>query len=174
MKRITALILIISLAVFMLVSAGSCKIGSRAAEKITEEVMEKAAEESGVTVDKEEDEITIKTEEGEATIGGGTDLPEGFPSAVPVYPDMEISSSWRVTENEVVTFSVSGITGDSGKSVFDWYKSKLDGWEKSESSFESEGEATYSISANNEAYELLLWISESDGETTVVITVNEL
>lgn len=179
MKKAIALVLAISLAVFMLFSAGGCK--GEIAEKITEKAMENAIEENieegggEAEVDVSEGETTVTTDEGEVTVGEGTELSEGFPDVVPVYPDMEITASWKATEDGKETFSVSALTSDSGSTVIDWYKSELGGWEiESEFTSESDGEKTSSISANNGTYGLFILIVESDGETTVTFTVSEL
>jgi len=182
MKKLIVLTLIITMAVFMLFSAGGCfNVGQKVAERVTEEAIEKSIEEEieseggEADVDISEDAVSVTTDEGEMTIGEGAELPEGFPEEVPVYSNMEITSSWKVTEEGKDTFSISGTTSDSGKTVFDWYKGKLNSWEiENEFTGESEGESTYSISANNGTYGLLVWITESDGETIVGITAAKL
>jgi len=181
MKKAITLILIISLAVFMLFSAGGCKVGEKIAEKITEEAVENAIEENieegggEAEVDVSEGQTTVTTDEGEVTVGQGAELPDGFPEVIPVYPDMEITASWKATEDGKETFSVSALTSDSGSTVLDWYKSELGDWEiESEFTSESDGDKTSSISANNGTYGLFILIVESDGETTVTFTVNEL
>ncbi|MBM3702780.1 MAG: hypothetical protein FJW63_07335 [Actinobacteria bacterium] len=178
MKKAIALVLVISLAIFMLFSVSGCfNIGQKVAEKVTEKAVEKAIESEGgeAEVDITEGEVSVKTDESEITVGEGVELPEGFPKIVPVYPDIEILSSLKSTEDGKQTFSVSGTTSDSGNEVFNWYKSQLGGWEiESEFTSESEGEIFSSISANNGTYSLVVTIIETDEGTTVGIVVNEM
>lgn len=179
MKKIVALTAVISLAIFMLFSVSGCfNLGQKVAEKITEKVAEKAIESEGgeAEVDIGEEGVSIKTDEGEMTIGGGAELPEGFPKVVPVYPDMQIVSSWKATEDGKESFSVNGISSDPGKEIFDWYKSQLSNWDTEESEFTSGDESSYSIYAYaiNDAYDVYVWISESGDEVTVMLGVDEL
>ena len=95
MKKIITLAVIISVAAFMLFSAGGCsKVGQRIADTITEEAIEEAIEqgiegEGGqAEVDIDEGEVTITTDEGETSWGLSTELPEDFPKVVPLYPNM--------------------------------------------------------------------------------------
>lgn len=177
MKKVIALVLVISLAVFILFSAGGCKVGQKIAEKVTEEAIEENIESEGgeAEVDITEGEVSVKTDESEMTVGGGAELPEGFPKVVPVYPDMEISSSWKSVENGKENFSVSGTTSDSGDEVFNWYKSQLGGWEiEGEFTSESGGESTSTISANDGTYSVVVVIMESDEGTVVTLAVSEM
>lgn len=177
MKKAIALVLVISLAVFILFSAGGCKVGQKIAEKVTEEAIEENIESEGgeAEVDITEGEVSVKTDESEMTVGEGAELPEGFPKVVPVYPDMEISSSWKSVENGKENFSVSGTTSDSGDEVFSWYKSQLGGWEiEGEFTSESGGESTSTISANDGTYSVVVVIMESDEGTVVTLAVSEM
>ncbi len=149
MKRLTAIIALTVSMLLVLLLASGC-FGQNIAERIAEEVIEKAIEEDNgenVEIDLDDDGITIKGEDGEVsisaddetveiksddgefTIGLGAELPEGFPGNVPVYPDMEITTSWRSTDNDKDNYSISGLTEDAGDDVFAWYKDKLSGWE---------------------------------------------
>ena len=182
MKKIMVLVVVISLAIFMLFSASGCNLGEKIAEKATEKALEKAIEEGienegggEAEVDIDEGKTKISTDEGEFTIGQGAELPDGFPDVVPVYSNITILSSLTSTENGLQTFSVSGTTGDSVDEVFDWYESQLGGWAiENESTSESNGEKIASVSANNGTYYLWILISGSDEETTITFAVNEL
>jgi hypothetical protein len=178
MKKIVALTAVISLSIFMLFSVSGCfNLGQKVAEKVTEKAVEKAIESEGgeAEVDIGEEGVSIKTDEGEMTIGGGAELPEGFPKVVPVYPGMEISSSWKSVDDGKDHFSVSGISSDPGKEVFDWYKGELGGWDiEGEFVAESGGESTFTISANDGTYSVSVMIMESDDEVIVMLYVDEL
>ena len=175
MKKIITLAVVISLAVFMLFSAGGCK--ARIAEESVEAAIEEAIEGEGgnAEVDISEGEATITTDEGEMTIGEGTDLPDGFPDAIPVYSNMEITASWKVTEDGKEVFSVAASSSDSGSTIFDWYIGQLGGWQNlNQFTNESEGETLSSISADNGTYTLVVTIIEADEGTSVSIGVSEM
>jgi len=178
MKKAIALAAVISMAIFMLFSASGCfNLGQKVAEKVTEKAVEKAIESEGgeAEVDIGEEGVSIKTAEGEMTIGEGAELPEGFPKVVPVYPGMQITTSWKGTEDGKETFSVSALTSNPGSTVFDWYKSELKGWEnEGEFTSESGGESTFTISANNGTYSVVVMIMESDEGTVVTLAASEI
>lgn len=179
MKKVIALTAVVSLAIFMLFSVSGCfNLGQKVTEKITEGVIEKAIESEGgeAEVDISGEGVSIKTDEGEMTYGGGVELPEGFPKVVPVYPGMQVISSAKSTEDEKESFVVSGIIGDSGKEIFDWYKSQLSNWDTEESEITSGEGSTYSIYASNDNYDVSVIIMdvESEDEVTVMIYVDEL
>ena len=182
MKKAIALAAVISMAIFMLFSANGCfKVGQKIAKKVTEEAVEEAIEEGieGEGGEAEvvitEGEVSVKTGESEMTIGEGAELPDDFPKVVPVYPNMEISSSWEGVEDGKETFSVSGTASDSGDEVFIWYKSQLGGWEiEGEFTSESGGESTSTISANDDTYSVVVVIMESDEGTVVTLAVSEM
>lgn len=178
MKKIVALTAVISMTIFMLFSVSGCfNLGQKVVEKITEEVIEKAIESEGGEAEVEigEEGVSIKTDEGEVTIGGDAELPEGFPKVVPVYPDMQLSTTWKSVDDGKDYFSVSGISSNPGKEVFDWYKSKLSGWDiEGEFVAESGGESTFTISANDGTYYLSVMIMESEDEVMVTLYVDEL
>lgn len=178
MKKIAALAAVISLAIFVLFSGSGCfNLGQKVAEKVTGEIVEKAIESEGgeAEVDIGEEGVSIKTDEGEMTIGEGTDLPEGFPKVVPVYPDMQFSTSWKSVDDGKVSFSVSGVSSDPGKEIFDWYKGELGGWDiEGEVVAEDSGGSTFTISANDGTYSVYVMIWESEDVVTVTLYVDEL
>jgi len=178
MKKAIALVLVISLAIFMLFSVSGCfNLGQKVAEKVTEKAVEKAIESEGgeAEVDIGEEGVSIKTDEGEMTIGEGAELPDDFPKVVPVHPDIEISSSWKSVENGKENFSISGMTSDSREKIFNWYKDELGGWEiEGEFTSESGGESTSTISANDGTYSVVVLIMESDEGTVVTLAVSEM
>ncbi|MDD5621620.1 MAG: hypothetical protein PHQ09_00470 [Actinomycetota bacterium] len=175
MKKIITLTAILSLVIFMLFSASGCK--REAAEESVEAAIEEAIESEGgnAEVDISEGETTITTDEGEMTIGQGTDLPDGFPDAIPVYANMIITTSWKTTEDGLEAFSVAASSSDSGSTIFDWYISQLGGWQNlNQFTTGSEEEALSSISADNGTYTLIVTVIETDEGTVVTISVSEI
>jgi len=181
MKKIAALAVIISLAAFILFSAGGCsKIGQRIAETVTEETIEQAIEqgiegEGGqAEVDISGDEVTITTDEGETSWGTGTELPEGFPKVVPIYPDMTPTSTMTWEDDGNKYFMVGFETADPGKKVYDWYMDKFSaaGWTVDyNSTTTSDGDKYYNVTANDGTLEASVMVSEYEGDTTVSINV---
>ncbi len=93
------------------------------AEQATEAAVEQA---TGVKIDKSGDEVTIQGEDGtEMTASSAGDLPEGFPTDVPVY-EGDIIASVKAAEGYSVTIEAASDVS----TVFDWYKTELDaqGW----------------------------------------------
>ena len=115
MKKIIAPVVVISLTIFMLFSAGGCR--ERIAEESVEAAIEEAIEDEGgggdVEVDINKGETTITTDEGEMTIGEGTDLPDGFPDVIPMYANMVIATSWKVTEDDKEVFSIAALSSEA-------------------------------------------------------------
>lgn len=173
MRKTIALVMVISLAIFMLFSGSGCKGTEESVEAAIEEAI---GDEGGdAEVDISEGETTITTDEGEMTIGEGTELPDGFPGVIPMYANMVITTSWKTTENDLDAFSVAASSDDPGSTIFDWYMSQLGGWQNvSEFTSEGEGETLSSISADNGTYTLIVTIIETEEGTMVTISVSEM
>lgn len=170
-KTLTITAILVSL-LLVLVFAGGC-LGQKISEKITEKVIEKAIESEGgdnVDIDLDDGEMTIESDDGEVNISTGADLPDNFPDNVPVYPDMEIISSWAVTEDDKDSYSINGLTDDAGDDVFAWYKSKLSGWDI-ENEFSASGDdvKTSSLSAKSGGLVTVIMVVETEDEGTNII-----
>ena len=178
MKKIMALAVVLSLVAFLLFSAGGCsKVGQRVAESISEgaieEAIEKSIESEGgqAEVDISEGEVTVKTEEGETSWGTGTEMPDDFPKVVPVYPDMEPTSSMSGKSEGKDFFFVSFESKDPGEKIYNWYGKELSsgGWTIDfESSSASDGGKFYQISGSNGTYLTYVAITEESGGVTSV------
>jgi len=177
MKKIIAIIAVIVPMLLVLVLASGC-FGQNIADKIAEEAIEKAIEsDSGenVDIDFDDGEMTIESDDGEVSIGMGSDLPDNFPDNVPVYPDMEIISSWSVTEDDKDSYSINGLTEDAGDDVFAWYKESLSGWEI-ENEFSASGDdmKTSSLSAKSGGLVVVIMVVETEDEgTSIMLSVTE-
>lgn len=195
MKRLTAIIALTVSMLLVLLLASGC-FGQNIAERIAEEAIEKAIEEDngenvdvsldddGITIKGEDGEVSIsaddetveiKSDDGEFTIGSGAELPEGFPGNVPVYPDMEITTSWRSTDNDKDNYSISGLTEDAGDDVFAWYKDKLSGWNiEGEFTVNVDDGKSSSLTAKGDGLILTIMVIETEDEGTAVVqTVTE-
>ncbi|MCG9479671.1 MAG: hypothetical protein K9H14_05615 [Actinomycetia bacterium] len=193
MKRLFIIIIAISMTVFLFTGC------SRAAENITERMIERAAASEGddVDVDISGGEVKIKGDDGEefsissddegATITtdeGGTkitsgeslDVPDGFPNEVPLPSDLNIFTSSSTQDGGKQQYAImSGYEGGTGAELFDWYKSQLSGWEiESEQTFEAEDGANYNIVANQGSYEVNIFIFESEDGVNLSLQVSEM
>ena len=172
MKKIIVITAVMVSMLLVLLLASGC-FGQNIAEKIAEEAIEKAIEkDSGenVEIDLEEGEMSIERDDGEVSIDMGADLPDNFPDNVPVYPDMEIISSWAVTEDNKDSYSVNGLTEDAGVDVFAWYKDSLSGWEI-ENEFSASGDdvKTSSLSAKSGGLVVVIMVVETEDEGTSIM-----
>jgi hypothetical protein len=140
---------------------------------VESEILEETNE---IDIDTDDDatkgELKITGNDGEEINTGEADIPDDWPSEVPIHPDLEIISSNIFTQEGEKAFLVSAMyKKGSSLELFNWYKNKLSpGWEiVSESSVDS----FYSIRANTSLYDLYLTITEFEGEISVSINVGE-
>lgn len=195
MKKLFAITAVIVSMLLVLLAASGC-FGQNIAEKIAEEAIEKAIEkDSGenveidledgemtiqgddgeVNISSDDDTVKIESDDGEVTFGSGAELPDDFPGNVPVYPDMEITTSWTSTENDKASYSISGLTDDEGDGVFAWYKDELSGWNiEGEFTMSGDDGKTSTLSAKGSGFVVTIMVFETEDEgTTIVQTVVE-
>jgi len=172
MRKIISLTLIISTAVTLLFAGGCFNAGQRIAEGAMERAIE---DESGADVDISGDSVTVKTDEGETTIGGGAEIPEGYPEGeVPVYPDMTITSSQKITQDGKTNYMISAETADTGEEIASWYKGKLAGWNvDNEYTSEGDGLRNTMVSITSDTYSVWLQITEEESGNYVILNVSE-
>jgi len=104
-------------------------------------VLEKAIETASngdVSVDSnlKDNSITVKDKDGNSTTLTSTqnqDLPDGFPSAIPLYNGQSIKSSYRIDAPEGGTnWSVSAESNDDAATIKNFFVDKLSDWTKSD------------------------------------------
>jgi hypothetical protein len=174
--RILALVALAALVVST--ATGCCPLlndaSDEAAERTAEEIIEGA---TGGEVDIEDDggSVTIETEEGAVTIEGGegTDLPEDWPSDMPVYDGtITGSSSFSTPEGDSMTVTIE--TGDSVDDVLAFYQAELqsDGWTEDFVADSSDGgERAVSLVVSKGERNGTVAINEDEGTTFVGVTV---
>ena len=173
MKKLAVILLVALMAVFAL--SGCAKAGEKLAEKVMEKVIEEAAEGEGENVDIDigDEEIKITTDEGDEINIGGAVIPDGWPSVVPIHPDIDIQTSFKAASDGKNNFSISAMYGGSGEDLFSWYKSELNGWNVvSEFSGEDDSGKSYSFNVENGTYDVSVFIIESDDDQEVVLILN--
>ncbi|MFC2145263.1 hypothetical protein ACFLQQ_02925 [Actinomycetota bacterium] len=195
MKKLSIIIAMIISMLLVLSLAVGC-FGQNIVEKIAEEAIEKAIEsESGenveidlddggisiqgddgeVNISSDDDGVKIESDDGEATLGLSAELPDGFPDSAPVYPGMEITSSWTSLTDEQNSYFVTGLTDDAGDDVFAWYQDELNDWEiEGEFNMSTDEGETSSLTANGKGLIMNIIVIESNDEgTTITLTVTE-
>lgn len=144
------------------------------ASKVAETAFESA---TGTNIELERDgtgEVTFKGDNGEEMkVTTATELPDGFPEAVPIYEGAKIVSAQTLTlQEDATTYTVIAETGDSMKSVDDFYSAKLGkdaGWKNMSKSTSSE---VIRLMSTNKAKDLYLMLSVSKDSDTGKTTIN--
>jgi len=174
MKKIWVIIAVVIISSALVLSLGGC--AEKIASKLVEKAIEGAAEKSGEDVDinLEDGEINMTDEEGNEVSLGGTSVPDGWPSAVPVNDKVKIAFSGASKTDGKSNWNISGTYDGAGQELYDWYKSKLSGMTAdSDSVFESDGEKTYSLQTSDDKFVVTVWVTENDSEVSAIINVSE-
>lgn len=127
MKRIAlALILPLSLSAASLVTLTGC---GKIQEKLAEKAVEKATETAtGGDVKVSSGGVTFKDNKTGSVMhaGTGAQIPDGWPSSVPVYPGATIQASVTAEKGKTVMLQ----SKDAIPKIAEFYKSKLSGMKK--------------------------------------------
>lgn len=116
-------------------------------------------------------ELAFESKDGQTTFQTGTEIPEGFPVAVPVYEDAKVVSSSSNASNGGKLYSVTLTSQDSPQQVFAFYKQTFasNGW-KTLSTLNNGGIANVSAGhAAKQLYGRATVSTNSDGVTAVQI-----
>lgn len=161
----TAILLVLILSM----AAGCSSIAEQAAEEIVEGA-------TGADVEVDDEKVTITGEEGETLEieGSDSEIPEGFPSDMPVY-DADVEGSSTLTSGEGTSYYISLRTEDDFETVAVWYKDELksEGWEiVADSTVNVDGLSSALMSAKKAETEAALSVvQEEDGGVTVTTSV---
>lgn len=96
--------MVLFLATLAVAAAGCSRAAESVAERVAEEAVERAAG-GKAEVDVSDDQVRIESEEGTIVVGGGAELPEGFP--LPVADGGEIMGSTSFSTEELTQQTVS-------------------------------------------------------------------
>lgn len=117
------------------------------AKKLTEKVIEQSTD-SDVDID-EDGGVRITTEEGEVGIGSKAEIPDNFPSDVPIvdYDEVLSSSSIKDEEDNTTSYAVTLSSKKSVDETVNYYKDMMiqNGW-TSESEIQANGTTALSYS----------------------------
>jgi hypothetical protein len=175
MKKIIITISVLSVAIMLVLMLGGCT--QNLAAKIAEKAIENAAAKDGESVDVNLDEgqVNITDEEGNEVSLGGTTVPEGWPSVVPVNENITIQfSSSQKTDNKM-TYSISGLYNGTSEDLYNFYKGALKSFTVDSDSVTDSGEdgKFYNLQFSNDKYTVSVFVTDNNEEVTVIIGVSE-
>jgi hypothetical protein len=175
MKKVLVVIAVVVISAALVFSLGGCT--QKIAAKMVEKAVEGAAAKSGESVDIKLDngEVKITDESGNEVSLGGTTVPAGWPSIVPVNDKIKIAFSGSSKTDGKANWNVSGTYNGTGQELYDWYKGKLSGMNTdSDSVFTGDGgEKTFSLQSSSDKYVVTLWVTESKTEVAVILNISE-
>jgi hypothetical protein len=166
MKKVWVIIAVVVISAALVLSLGGCT--EKIASKLVEKAIEGAAAKSGDSVDinLEDGAVKMTDEQGNEVSLGGTTVPDGWPSSVPINDKIKIAFSGSSKNDGKANWNVSGTYDGKGQELYDWYKSKLSGMATdSDSVFEADGEKTFSLQSSDDKYVVTLWV--------VIINISE-
>jgi len=163
----TTLIILVVIAVLILLGGVGYFLQQKSAEKTAEKVIEDA---TGGKVDISEggNKVTIETDEGKLTVGQNQ-IPDNFPSDVPVYTGAEVITSSESGDN----FTLALKSTDTVSKVSDYYNGevKSNGWTIANSSNIA---GSTSITATKDGRQLNIVITkDTEGQTAIAIVINK-
>lgn len=118
-------------AVAALATAAACS-SEDLADRVTEGIAERATDEDvDFDIDSESGEVNVSTPDGDFSLGGD-EVPEDFPSEVPLPDGFTVVTSMRMGEGETTTFTVIGQVDRSATELDDEISAAFDGggWEE--------------------------------------------
>lgn len=156
MSQRSTRLLLVALSLVALFALAGCQ---SIAEKAAEVAVEKS---TGVQIDKDGDSVTVTGEDGtQVTASEGGELPDGFPTDVPVI-DGPIISSVKSDNSFMVVIE----TDKPIDEVNDWYKDQLkdSSWKIV---FETKSEDGAAIGGERDNANMQVTITKSDAKTNV-------
>jgi hypothetical protein len=129
----------------------------------------KAANDAGVSVNTNTGTVSVNKDGNSAQIGEGVKLPDGFPSAMPIYSGAKLSAASKTNGTD---YTVTATTNDSVDKVVNYYKTQLasNGWtiDSSSDSSDSSGKGTL-ISASTSSLSGSVGVYGGSGNSTTII-----
>jgi hypothetical protein len=165
MKKKITITLAVVMAFAIVLSVSSCgNIAQKVAEKAIEKTIESAVG-NDVSIDTNDDSVKISTDEGVVQAGGDEKIPDWWPADAPAYPDIKVTYSAKTKDdNGNDGFAMfAEVTKGSVKDVYEWYKSKMSGWETKTDNFgTNDGNDSFGLAFDNGTNEVLV-MAGSDG-----------
>lgn len=131
------------------------------AENLAESIIESSTG-SDVDIDSKTGEYSIKSDDGSAELSTSEELPDNFPSEVPLYKSQTITSSYRTSSTSSDAWSVVAESNDSVSKVEDYLEDKFSDWtNKGEYSVNGTTTTTY----EKGEFSVSLTVGEQSGDT---------
>lgn len=165
----------------LLLTAGVLSVAAGCStDDIADKVAEKAAEASSgedtnVDIDSETGEIKVETDDGTFEASSGTsELPDDWPSEVPLPDDYTLTGSTSFSSDDGTTFTVGGEVDDGTATFAEVTEAFVDGgWTETQKSTGNMGEGTSSSAMyeNSTLQVMFSAMSLDDGTNTFGYTV---
>lgn len=176
-NKTLVIVLIVVFVVFILpgfVLAGSLWWWGRGnnASKLAESIIENSTG-NKVDVDSESGDYTIKSGDGTYELTSSGELPDNFPSDVPLYDDQDITGSYRSSSEGVSSWSVTAETEDSVAKVGDFFDDEFSSWDN-QGEFSASGTTTTVYKKGNLSATVSVGeSSQGGGKTSISYLVSE-
>lgn len=177
MKKYTPIIIIVALLLVGMVFYNfvSNKLAKGTAEKFMEKNLERVTgNKVDVKVGQSEDEVeyTFKSEDGSMTVSSKSELPDDFPSDIPIYSNCEVKGSMKISKDDrmTVTFECS----DELKNILDFYKREFPemGWTVS-SAYDLEDGGMVSADKGEASTNIIVSKDDDTGKANMVLSYGE-
>lgn len=154
-------------AVGMALVAGAAACGGSsdedAADQAADELAEQLAEsgsggEADVDIDSESGQVDVQTEDGDMSFGEGTELPDDFPSDIPLPADYELTSAMSTSTSGSEGWTIGGNLPNADGATFDDLVAEFTdaGWtETSKTTSETEGGTASTAMFDNGTWQVL-------------------
>jgi len=175
MKKIIITISVLAVAIMLVLALGGCT--KNIAAKIAEKAIEDAAAKSGESVDinLENGQVNMTDKEGNEVSIGGTTVPKGWPDVVPVNENITIQFSGSQKTDNKMNYNISGLYKGTSEDLYNFYKSALTSFTVDSDSVTDSGEngKIYSLQFSNDKYTVSVFVTDSNKEVAVILSVNE-
>lgn len=132
----------------------------------------KAANDAGVSVNTNTGTVTVNKDGNSAQIGESVKLPDGFPSAMPIYSGAKLSAASKTNGSD---YAITASTTDSVDKVVSYYKTQLasNGWtiDSSTDSSDTTGKGTLITASTSTLNGSVGIYGGNDGKTSLIINV---
>jgi len=134
--------------------------------------IDKAAKDAGVSVNTNTGTVSVSKDGNTTQVGESVKLPDGFPSAMPIYPGANLNAASKSNNSD---YAVTATTSDSVDKVVSYYKTQLasNGWtiDSSTDSSDATGKGTVIVASTATLNGSVGVYGGSDGKTSLIINV---
>ena len=96
------------------------EVADNAADELAEQLAEAGAgDEADVDIDSESGQVDVSTPDGDMSFGEGTELPDDFPSEIPLPADYQLNSAMSTSTDGADGWTISGELPDATSDTFD-------------------------------------------------------